>query len=39
MELALLVMLLMCSHHERLLVIVTPSRYIALLDSWDLSCG
>ena len=33
MELALLVMLLMCSDHERLLVIVTP-RYLALLDCW-----
>ena len=33
MELALLVMLLMCSDHERLLVIVTL-RYLALLDCW-----
>jgi len=33
MELALLVMLLMCSDHERLFVIVTL-RYFVLLDCW-----
>jgi len=32
-ELALLVILLMCSDHERLLVIVTP-RYLASLVCW-----